>query len=519
MQGSNNPLAVIELGTTSIRMVVAQVNRSGKIHLLDELQQAVSLGRDALLSGRISLETTESCVSGLNSFSRVLQEYGIGKSPQLRVVATSAIRESANRAAFVDRMLIATGFDVEVIDQAEVNRLTYRAVRPQLKKQPFFRKSDVLVIEVGGGSTETLLFRKGKVSASHMYRMGSLRLRTLTEDAGVSAARARSMMRGDIAQTVAQILHASAAAPSLMLMLLGADARFAAAQLRPSWDRQSICRLRVAELRKFITQILGKTVDDMAEQYNMNYPEAETLGPALLIYLTLLEELKTRTVLVGEATLRNGILMEMATGEQWTAEFKRQVINSALAIARRYGIDLRHARNVAAYSLQILHALKKPYDMSERDEVVLHVAALLHEVGLAVNASSHHKHSRYLILNSDIFGLRRRDIELAALVARYHRRAAPRPSHTDYMALPRDDRITVCKLAAILRVANGLDRARTRRPMKLETAIEEESVVIAAETDGDLDLVQRRVKERAQLFRSVFGKKVSVTTRAKQASR
>lgn len=513
----NHPLAVIELGTTSIRMVVAQVNASGEIALLDELQQAVSLGRDTLVSGGILPETTETCVSGLRSFRRVAAEYGIAAPGRLRVVATSAVREASNRDVFLDRILVATGFDVDVLDEAEVSRLTYRAVQPRLKKHAFPREADVLVVEVGGGSTETLIFRKGKVRSAHMYRMGSLRLRTLIEDEQSSLPLAEHMIREDIAQTIEQMARNLHPAVPTFLLLLGSDARLAALRLRPAWDRQSLCRLPVAEWKSFIRKVLAQTVDETVEEFNLTYPEAETLGPALLIHLALVEAMKPRSVLVGEATLRSGVLLEMVTGERWTDEFKRQVIDSAMVTARKYGVDLRHARNVADYALRILRALQKRYELGEREEVILRTAALLHETGMAVNSSSHHKHSRYLILNSDIFGLSRRDIELAALVARYHRRSTPKTTHPEYTSLPRNDRVTVCKLAAILRVANALDGPRSGRPMQLDITFAEDRFVVSAATDGDLSLLERRVRERGELFVSVFGKEVTLRARAKGA--
>jgi len=507
-------LAVIELGTTSIRMVVGQASGTRRVETIDALEQAVSLGRDTLTRGVIGRETTERCVNALCGFRRVFEEYGVGER-DVRVVATSAVREAANRDSFLDRVLVATGLNVEVIDQAEVNRLTYRAVQPQLRAQPFFRKSDVLVVEVGGGSTETLLFRKGKVSAAHLYRLGALRLRTLFEDENAPRQRLESLMRAEITQTLAQMHHNLGPLFSPQMVLLGSEARFACSALSPGGRPGSPCELTVPAFRKFVRRIIGKTVDQVAREYSLSYTEAETLGPSLFICTALAEELKLKRVLVGEATLRTGILAEMTTGERWTAEFRRQVINSAMAIARRYDVDLRHARHVAAYGRQIIDALRDRYDLSERDEVIFHVAALLHEVGQAINASGHHKHSRYLILNSDIFGLGRRDITLAALVARYHRRAAPRPSHADYMELGRADRITVSKLSAIMRVANALDRLHSPRPLKLKMRLEGKRFVMEALTDSDLSLLQRRVQERSQLFTSIFGKEVLLRSKGK----
>ncbi len=505
-------LAVIELGTTSIRMVLAQAGAAGHVNVLDELEHSVSLGHDVLTTGAIGPEVTELCVSALRSFERVLKEYR-AEERNIRIVATSAVREAQNSDSFIDRILVATSFEVEVIDQAEVSRLTYRAVQPKLRREPFFRRSDVLVVEVGGGSTETLLFRKGKVSSAHLYRLGSLRVRTLLEDQDVPLARLESLMRAEVAQTLSQVNQNVMPLSSPQLVLLGSDARFACSILGGSLECSAICELSRKKLKKFMRSIIIKTVDEVAKEYELNYTEAETLGPSLFISVALAQALKLKRVMVGDATLRTGILSEMATGEKWTREFRRQVINSTLAIRKKYGGDLKHARHIASYGLQIIETLRERYDISERDEMIFHVAALLHDIGKSINTASHHKHSRYLILNSDVFGLGQRDITLAALVARYHRRAVPKPSHTDYMALDRMDRITVSKLAAVIRVANALDRLRFRRALCMEMRIDQNSFIIETSPDQDLSPIQQRVRDRSRLFAGVFGKQVQLSTR------
>ena len=190
-------------------------------------------------------------------------------------------------------------------------------------------------------------------------------------------------------------------------------------------------------------------------------------------------------------------------------------MNSALVVARKHGVDLRHARHVAGYGLQIIRVLRDRYDISARDEVIFHVAALLHEIGQVINTSSHHKHTQYMMLNSDIFGLGQHDIQLAALVARYHRRAHPKPSHPDYMALNHVDRITVSKLAAVLRVANALDRLHSVRPLQLEMRRQKDRFVIELAADLDLPVLQQRVGERSALFGEIFGKDVTLRRKGK----
>ena len=162
-------------------------------------------------------------------------------------------------------------------------------------------------------------------------------------------------------------------------------------------------------------------------------------------------------MLVSTGTLRDGLMWEMATREAWSDEFRKHIIRSALEIGRKYQFDEPHASHVAALSKLLFDALRKEHQLPPRFETLLTVAALLHDIGLFVSNRSHHKHSMYLILNSDLFGLSARDLQLVALVARYHRRALPRTTHEGYTTLDRETRVAVSKLAAILRVADALD--------------------------------------------------------------
>ncbi len=508
------PMAVIELGTTSIRMVVGEVSAAGSVHRLDELEHSVSLGSDTLATGSIRQETTERCVVAMRRFREVLAEYGV-EERHVRVVATSAVREADNSERFRDRLLVASGFEIEILDEAEVSRLTYRAVQPQLQKQPFFRKSDVLVVEVGGGSTETLLFRKGRVLTSHLYRLGALRLRALVQAEDTPADQHMALMRAEMGEILAQMSGNLGTPNSLQMVLLGSDARFARKAIEGSSDRLALCEVRMSALSKLTRKIVDQTVDDLVREYRLTYTDAETLGPSLLIATTLAESLKLKHVHVADVSLRTGILIEMATGEQWTAGYRRQVINSAKTLARKHGVDMRHANHVASVGLQILECLRSRFTITAREEVIFHVAALLHEVGNAINTASHHKHSRYIILNSDIFGLGRRDIAVAALIARYHRSAQPKPSHSDYMAMDHVSRIAVTKLAAVLRLANSLDRLHTKRPLKFDMRLQEKRFIIEFSESLDLTLLWRRVRDRSGLFEDIFGKTVVLQRREK----
>ncbi len=503
---SVSPLAVVDVGTTAIRMAVAQVDADGAVQILDTLRQAVSLGKDTFTKGRIEADTIEECVKGLRSFGRILEEYGIPLDRRhVRAVATSAVREAANRETVLDRIYIATGLDVEVIDEAESNRFTYLALQQLLELADLPSNEEYLVIEVGGGSTDLLALRKNRVLFSQGHRLGALRLRQMLEDYRAPAVQLHEVMENQIQRTVERIRDNPLHQKRLQLVVMGGEARFAASELVPSWDKQTLLELSVALLDVFTRGILERSVDELVRMYQLTYPEAETLGPTLLTYTRLAQALKADHVYVTSITMRDGVIAEMAARSPWTGEFTDQILNSTLALGKKYHFDRRHAEHVAVCSRLLFAALEDEHQLPPRFELILTVAALLHDVGTFVSNRHHHLHSMYLVANAEVFGLGMNDLLLAALVARYHRRDAPRATDEGYAGLNRDLRIAVSKLAAILRVADALDRSHTQRVRAPEIAFSDGQLSITVPNVPDLTLEQLALEHKGNMFEQVYG--------------
>ena len=503
------PVAVIDVGATSIRMAIAEIGDGGSVRILETLSQAVNLGRDTFTKSAIERSTIEECVRVLRSYARLLKEYGITRADQIRAVGTSAVREANNRLAFVDRVYIATEMQIEPIDEAEVNRITYLGIQPHLRSEPTLTAATTLVVEVGGGSTELLLIKAGDVVYSHTYRLGSLRLRKQLESFRTPAVKVRNIMESQIARTVEQIVESLPAdVEALEMITLGGDVRFAAAELLTDWTPQSLARMSVSALERFTDKILTLTDDDIVQKYHLSFPAAETVGAALLAYVKIAKAMKLKTLLVTNVTLRDGLLREMAGMNALTEEFSAQVTRSAIDLGNKFGFDEAHARHVAHLCRMLFRMLRDEHELDPRYETVLAIAALLHEIGMFVSTRSYHKHSMYLIKNSELFGLSKQDVLLVSLVARYHRRASPQPEHEGYDMLNREHRIAVAKMAAILRLAIALDDSRSQRIDELMCEIEENRLIISIPRVDDLSLEQLAIRQNSGLFEEVFGMKV-----------
>lgn len=509
----SGPLAVIDVGTSSVRMSIAQINEQGRIQVLDHLKQTVSLGADVFKSGSISAETTEACVEALRAFRRVLDEYRVSLDEHVYAVATSAVREARNRDVFVDRVYMATGILLEVVDEAEVNRLTYLAIQPLLSQRRIFGRRLSLVCEVGGGSTEILGLSGSQVRFAFSYHLGSLRIREMMEEYQGSTPDVRKLMENHIRNAVMQIERNLQKKEPAQLLLMGGEARCAAAHLRPDWDKKSILSLPVAELENWTNRVLGRSVDELVRRYQLSYPDAETLAPTLLCQVYLARALNLDKVFLCTATLRDGLLMELASPGEPTGAFSQQIERSALALGHKYKFDRKHAEQVAYLSQLLFAALKSEHRLQAKEELLLRMAALLHDIGGYISNRGHHKHSMYLIRHSDIFGLGPRDLELVALVARYHRKALPSTSHFELRNLKRSRRLVVEKLAAILRMADALDRGHGKRIRNIEIMLEPRRMVLLADGPSDLTLEQMALDAKSNLFEQVYGRTVLLRSR------
>ncbi|MCH5375743.1 MAG: HD domain-containing protein, partial [Planctomycetes bacterium] len=496
---------VVDIGASAVRMAIAEITEDGPVRTLENLTQAVSLGKDTFTKGSIDSATTEDCVRVLKSYREKLNEFGITDRNQIHVVATSAVREATNRLSFLKRIYVATGFRVEPFDEAAVNRVTFLGVRPLFQSRPELANGRTLIVEVGGGSTEVLLFQDGDVAYAHTFRLGSLRLRRTLEAYHAPMAKVRKIMESQIQRSISAIQQRVLRDQPMKLIALGGDVRFAVEELGEASDDCGLATLKLKKLKELTDRILARTAEEVARDYHLAFTDAEAAGPALLTYVQLASLLGLDQIQVSNINLRDGLIKEMALHEAWTADFVHQIIRSAVDFGRRFGFDETHGKHVAELSRALFRALEHEHGLTSRHEVILYIGALLHDLGYAVNARSHHKHSMYLILNGELFGLSKRDTTLAALTARYHRRSTPKPTHQLYSSLEWESRTNVAKMAAILRVADALDRSNSQRVRDIRCSIEGGTLVITVPTADDLSLEQLALKQKAKMFTEIFG--------------
>lgn len=511
------PLAVIELGTSAIRMAVGESDGSSNVRVLEQLVRGVSLGKDTFTQGEIQRKTLQEVIRVLKSYRRKLKEYQCSNPKHIRIVATSAVREATNRIEVLDRIYTATGLTVELIDDAEIARVTYLGVRPLLQNDPNLAGAMTVVAEVGGGNTEVLVLKGKDIVHSQPYRLGSLRLQQMIIQSQTTRSHMGSMMVGQINRILEPLLDIVPRGRDMEYVALGGDMRFAAKVLGVPLQKSGLSRIAVDDLEKLTTRLLSLTVDRIIRKYHIELSQAETLVPALLANLRMAQLLACTHILITGLNLRDALLQGMLRTNDWSADFCEQIVNSAVELARKFHVDLHHARHVADLARTLYRALQAEHRMDARCETLLYVASLLHEIGLFVGLSGYHKHSQYLITHSELFGLNEQDQHLVAMIARYHRRAAPKPTHEVFARLDRDNRVIVSRLAGILRVAVALDHTGSQRVRDIQCTIERHRLVVTVTNSaGDLSLERLELRQKASLLEDTFGLSVLLREASRQ---
>jgi len=504
-------IAVIDVGTTALRMDIAEVSSAGDIAVLDSLQQTTNLGHDTFSGGRIRRSTIEECVGVLKGYRQVMSEYGITHDDQIRAVGTSSILEADNRDAFLDRIYVATRINVIPVEESEVNRLTYVALYGLMEKEPALKEGNVLIVEVGGGSTKLLLIQNGIVAHASTFRLGAIRMRETLEKHRTPKDRIRAVIDQHIQRTVEQMQQSIPVNTVHSIVAVAGDVYLAMSKLVPGWQAAQVARINPGSFAAVEKEAVGSP-DDLARKYHVPFHEAETAGPALLEYIRIARAFKAKQIIVSPLSLRQGLLVDAAASNRWTDSFVEQVLHSAMSLGAKYGFDRNHAVCVMGLCAALFKELQPEHQLDSRYGVLLKVAAILHEIGAFVSNRSHHKHSMYLIMNSDVFGISRDDMLLVALVARYHRRSLPQPSHEGFAQLDREMRVVVSKLAAILRVADALDRSHSQRIRDMVFTREPDQFVITTGSAEDVTLERLSMEEKSGMFEDLYGRHIILRT-------
>ena len=500
------PESVIEIGSTGVRLLVAEITPDRKQLILDRSENPLPIGKDVFTSGVISLETQNQCILILKRYREQLAGWGIEPS-QATCIATSAFRDSKNCDPVMDRILVQTGFRVKIVDGIEENKLMYLAVSDCLKDKPVdFKNDDTLILNVGGSSTEIMMISGGKMAGVHSLRLGTVRIEQQIGGQIASYHDIRRYVEESINNTKGSLETELNFSEVKQFIAVGQDMNLAALLVGHPIST-FLWEIGIDEFNEFRRSVQDYSADEMVARFRISYSEAETLQVSLLIYSLFLNLTKATRIIVPETNIRHGIILNKnpAQNELLQDEYDMQILASAKNLLRKYHGDENHAECVRMIAVKLFECLKDEMALEQHAKMLLEIACLLHDIGVFIKFAHHNLHSAYIIQNSEIFGLTKREISIVADISKYHRGSQMPQDEENFLMMPRSDRMLILKLTAILRIADAMDRGHIQTFNDISVKLQQNTLLISTKNSKNSVLERIALQEKAGMFESVFG--------------
>jgi exopolyphosphatase/guanosine-5'-triphosphate,3'-diphosphate pyrophosphatase len=503
-------IAAIDIGTNSVHMLIVRVREDLSFEVIDREKAMVRLGAGGLDGKALTAEAMSAALQALSKFKR------LAESRQVDVIiaaATSATREARNGGEFLARIERDTGIGARVITGVEEARLIHMAATYGVD----VGSGRAVVIDIGGGSVEITLGTAADIQLARSFKIGVIRLTerfVLTDP--LSARDERRLVKHvleEVDRHCEQIISAGfdrVIGTSGTILSLGTVAATMARGTPPAELRN--LRIPAKQIRR-----LRKTMSKLGLEQRLAMPGLDprradlTVAGAVLVD-TLLRRLGAEDLTLCDLALREGLVLD------YILRNRRKIARvdaipdvrrrSTIELAERSNYQAEHAQHVTRLALALFDQTRDAHGMSDREREWLEFASLMHDIGAHISFVRHHRHSYYLIKNGDLRGFTPEEIEVIALIARYHRRGTPKQSHDEYASLPAPRRRAVKALASILRVAESLDRSHGQLITALDLRDRGDDALLRISTNGDAELEVWATGNHLKPFEQLLGKPV-----------
>ncbi len=500
-------IAVIDIGTNSIHMLIADVLSNSTFEIIGKEKEMVRLGDGTLSSGRLSQKVMARGLETLMKFARLARSKGVQK---IWAVATSAVRESRNGGDFIETVLNQTGIDVKVITGEEEGRLINLAVRHTKE----WKREKYLLIDIGGGSVEIVLSDLSEIYVIKSLKLGAARVRDLFLKKGTSAqfkATERFLEKTfkELSPLIQKIGFQKVIGTSGTIQNL---ATMAGSLYRGANPRSKALTLSFKELKWLYTLLKKSTSDQRVRMKGLDPLRNDSIQAGAAVAYVFMKTFKIQEMDYCDRALREGMIYDFMERYQKRLKSELEIPNvrlrNVLKIATRCDYDRKHAEQAKRLAIQIFDQLQPFHHLTAIDRELLGYAALLHDIGYHISYDRHHHHGYYLIKNMSMDGFQEEEINLLAHTVRYHRRSLPKNSHSEFICLEQSVRHRICWLASILRVADALDRTRFSVVKSIRISKRSEKLLFQLKTGNDSEYEVWEAIRKSDLLTKMTGLEV-----------
>ncbi len=489
IEGRPHRAAFIDLGTNSIRILIAEIDPGRTYSILRQEKEVARLGEGLFGDGLLEPEAIDRAVQIAKTFRQLADAHG---AEEIVCVGTSATREAENRDELILRLHDEAGLDVRIVSGREEARLIYLGVSSGLN----IGKQNALFIDIGGGSTELMLGDQNQHYYLDSLKLGSVRLTNLFFPVDFSD-RVSPKKYGRLQEYArnATIRAVQRLEPFSIDLTIGSSGtitnmcEIAQAMLYKK-KREGLLKASLADIQTVAARLCGMTLAERRNAPGINPERADIIVAGAAIIQTVMEELKLKSIQVSERGLQHGLLLDYLTRAGDRGSIR---LWSVLQFARACRFDEAHAERVAALALEMFESAREVglHSLGEQEAELLRYAALLHDVGGFLSYSNHQAHSYYFIINADLLGFDQTEIAIMASAAFYHRKSLPKRKHPEFGPLDAKSQSAVRVLAIFLRLAESLDRGHANRVQSarfVKSGPRAAKLQLSADADSALEL-------------------------------
>ena len=505
-------IAAIDIGTNSLHMIVVRVRADLSFEVIDREKEMVRLGAGGLDGRALTPQAMHAALQVMSKFRRLAESHRVD---EIIAAATSATREAENGGEFLDAVSQQTGIHPRVISGTEEARPIHLAAAYGVSVP-----SDVaVVVDIGGGSVEITRGTGPVVERGRSFKLGVIRLTERFVRTDPLEPRDERKLVKHINTELGEYLDQIAVAgfdrligTSGTILSLGAVA--AAQQGRASNAPLRSRRISAKQLRRARKEIVDVDLEKRLHIPGLEPRRADLAVAGAILLDTIVRRLGASELTLCDLSLREGLILDyiarhrkqIAQADRYPDVRRRSVVE----LAERCNFWPEHANQVARLAVTLFDQTRAIHGLTDREREWLEYASILHDIGVHISYERHHKHSYYLIKNGDLRGFEPDEIETIALLTRYHRRATPKRRHPGFDELPRKRRRAIRTLAAILRLAESLDRSHSQTISTLDLHDRGDDGLLQIRTASDAELELWAASRHAKPFERMLGKPLRI---------
>jgi len=507
----NMRAGVIDIGSRSIKLIIGEATGEG-INILESLKNVVPIANDTFSKNRISQETINQTVNFINKYKSLLTEYEVS---ELKVIATTAVREAKNADIFCDSILRKTGLIVDILSVGDIVYYIDAYLTYKLKENYPIHSRNLLIAELGSASLDISIMEQGFTLLHTGLPLGILRLKQLMSSLNGNM---EQVFEGTTEYIENEFNYFENSLPKLAINdIILVDENYSSFLqniLKTRHFPGEFFQITSEESQQILKNLADKNPREIIRDYKIPIETADTITAYAIILnifftLTNNSQIYILETSLAEAVLAN-ILLELELSKKYNKT--NQLISIAKNTCAKFKVDLKHAQCVAEISEMLFSGLKEQLGLKKDCLIHLLLAAWLHDIGMFIHNRSHHKHTEYIINSLNLSRLTAEEVKMIACIARYHRKALPNETHLLYNSLPRDQQIIVQKLSSLLRIANALDRSHKQKVKKVEVKINpRQDIQLQVYAEGNLTLESEDFQNKNNLFEEITGNKINLT--------